>query len=348
MRVRKSKRRTARIVLLCVALLAAVGCVALSIHFWGKGNAPENKDDAGNATMKDNQQPDDKKAEDNIKPEDEKQTPAEDKKTEEPTDPDKNKETLGPVAPPEKETYESIGSVIDMSSLSQEYQKKYMGLYAPPAEIVPTEDKVVYLTFDDGPSANTPAVLDELDKYGVKATFFVVTGNKNEETTKEMLNEILSRGHQIGIHTFSHDYKAIYASVDAFLADLDKVNQFVYEATGIRPSIYRFPGGSLNNFNKAVVHDIMTEMARRGFTVYDWNSSTQDAEGKGFDSQQLADNAISTFSGRQRVIILTHDGGGQKKTPAAIGPIVEYAKANGYRFATLDNTVKEVTFVKKQ
>lgn len=347
MRVRKSKKRTARIVLLCVALLAAVSCVALSIHFmWGKGKAPDN---AGDITMKDNQQPDDKKGEDTNKPADDLvKEPVDDKKPEDSAQQEKNQETLGPVAPPEKETYESIGSVIDMSSLSQEYQKKYMGLYAPPAEIVPTEDKVVYLTFDDGPSANTPAVLDELDKHGVKATFFVVTGNKNEETTKEMLNEILSRGHQIGIHTYSHDYKAIYASVDAFLADLDKVNQFVYEATGIRPSVYRFPGGSLNNFNKAVVHDIMNEMARRGFTVYDWNSSTQDAEGKGFDSQQLADNAISTFSGRQRVIILTHDGGGQKKTAAAIGPIVEYAKANGYRFATLDNTVKEVTFVKKQ
>ena len=342
MRVKKSRRRNFRIFVLCFALLAAISCVALSIQYFFKGDS-NNKtpdDTPGDVNMKDTPKEEDKKEEDN------KGTDTPDK-TEDPKTEDEDEVTMGPTEPPEPEVYEAIGSVIDLSNLSKDYQKKYMGLYATPQEIVPTEDKVVYLTFDDGPSANTMAVLDELDKYGVKATFFVVTGNKNEEMVRTTLQEIVSRGHAIGIHTYSHDYKGIYASVDAFLADMDKVNQFVYESTGLRPCVYRFPGGSLNNFNKAVVHDIMAEMARRGFTVYDWNSSTQDAEGKGFDSAQLAQNAISTFGERKRVIVLTHDGGGQKKTPGAIGTIVEYAKNNGFRFATLDNTVQELTFVKK-
>lgn len=243
--------------------------------------------------------------------------------------------------------YEDISKDIDKGSLSG-YQAKYPGLYAEKKEMVPVDKKTVYLTFDDGPSGNTAAVLDQLDKYGVKATFFVVTGGKNDETTKERLLEISKRGHKIAIHTYSHEYKAIYKSVDSFLEDLDKVNKFVFEATGERPDVYRFPGGSKNNFNKAVANDILNEMERRGFVAFDWNSSLQDAEGKSYTQHQLAQNAISTFGDRKRVIVLAHDGGGQKTTPSAIGEIVDYAKSKGYVFSTLDGSCNEMIFFKRK
>lgn len=244
--------------------------------------------------------------------------------------------------------YEDAISVFGMSADGlRGYKASYPGLYAEKHEVVPVEDKTIYLTFDDGPSANTRVLLDELDKCGVKATFFVYPGSKNAETTKELLVDIANRGHAIAIHTYSHDYKAIYQSVDTFLADMDKVNRFVYEATGIRPSIYRFPGGSNNGRAKNVAADILNEMERRGFRAFDWNSSTQDAEGKKFTASELAKNAISTMSGRKRVIVLAHDGGGQKTTPYSVAEIVKYAKDNGYTFDTLDNSCGELLFFKR-
>ena len=227
------------------------------------------------------------------------------------------------------------------------YQAKYPGLYAKKQEIVAPAEKTIYLTFDDGPSANTDIVLDELDKYGVKATFFVYPGSKNLESVKSRLLDIASRGHNIAIHTWSHNYQQVYQSVDAFLADMDKVGRIIYETTGIRPCVYRFPGGTTNTRAKNVNRAILDEMERRGFACFDWNSSTQDAEGKSFTGTQLADNAIKSFSGKNRVIVLAHDGGGQKQTPYSIGKIVVTAKKQGFSFGVLDNSCADMLFIKR-
>ena len=243
----------------------------------------------------------------------------------------------------EPEAYEDISKNIDLSGLTG-YQAQYPGHYAEKQKVIPVESKTVYLTFDDGPSKNTAAVLDALDRCGVKATFFVVTGGKSDELVEENLKAVAERGHNIGIHTYSHKYDEIYQSVDTFLEDIDKVNRKVYEITGKRCSVYRFPGGSKNSYNKAVRDDIKAEMERRGFTAFDWNSSTQDAEGKKFTADQLADNAISTFYDRKRVVVLAHDGPGQKVTPDSIEKIVNYAKENGYTFGVLDNSCGELVF----
>lgn len=100
----------------------------------------------------------------------------------------------------------------------------------------------VYLTFDDGPSDLTPEVLDLLDKYDAKATFFVVYTDDEEYTS--YLKEIVDRGHTIALHSYSHDYNKIYKSVDAFLEDFEKVYNWVYEETGVRPTLFRFPGAA--------------------------------------------------------------------------------------------------------
>lgn len=227
------------------------------------------------------------------------------------------------------------------------YQAKYPGLYATKREIVDPSEKTIYLTFDDGPSANTDIVLQELEEYGVKATFFVYPGSKNLDNVKERLLKIANAGHAIAIHTWTHDYQAIYQSVDTFLADMDKVARLIYETTGIRPCVYRFPGGSNNGRAKNVNHAILDEMERRGFVCFDWNSSTQDAEGKKFTPEQLADNAIKSYGSKQRVIVLAHDGGGQKNTPYAVGKMVTEARNRGFTFALLDNSCREMLFVKR-
>ena len=112
-------------------------------------------------------------------------------------------------------------------------------MYVTAPEEFISNDNVIYLTFDDGPSRNTIDILNILDKYNIKATFFV-TGNESEQGIA-VLKEIVKRGHTIGVHSYSHDYKKIYSNVDAFLDDFYKAFDYVYKNTGVKPTIFRFP-----------------------------------------------------------------------------------------------------------
>ncbi len=165
--------------------------------------------------------------------------------------------------------------------------------------------KTMYLTFDDGPTAeNTCAVLDTLKEKGVKATFFVVGENvkKNPEVAKRIVEE----GHTIGIHCNNHDYNTLYASVESYLTDFEEAYKTVYEVTGVKVWLYRFPGGSINAYNEAVRKEIIAEMTERGFVYFDWNASLEDAVKKS-DPDTLIQNAKESTLGRKRVVMLAHD-----------------------------------------
>lgn len=165
--------------------------------------------------------------------------------------------------------------------------------------------KTMYLTFDDGPSPdNTEAILDILKERNIKATFFVIGENvrKNPETTRRIVEE----GHTIGIHCNWHDYNQLYVDVDSFVEDFEKAYQTVYEVTGVKTAIFRFPGGSINSYNKKVYKDIIEEMTSRGYVYYDWNASLEDAVSKG-SPEQLIQNAKESTLGRKKVVMLAHD-----------------------------------------
>lgn len=124
--------------------------------------------------------------------------------------------------------------------------------------------KIAYLTFDDGPSEQTLLVLDILKEEKIHATFFLI----GEEITPEreaIVKRMVEEGHTIGLHTYCHDYDVIYRSVDDFLADYEKLYQRLYEVAGLKPSIFRFPGGSTNRYGKSVIKAVKNEMERRGF-----------------------------------------------------------------------------------
>ena len=107
----------------------------------------------------------------------------------------------------------------------------------------------------------------------------MVGSNLKSERGQEILRRIAEEGHTIGIHTDSHQYRSIYASVEAYLEDFEKVFRKVYEITGVKPEIFRFPGGSVNGYNGAIYQELIAEMMRRGFSYYDWNVSSADATG---------------------------------------------------------------------
>lgn len=203
-----------------------------------------------------------------------------------------------------------------------------------------TVGKTVYLTFDDGPSNLTPQVLDLLDQYNAKATFFVVY--KEDERYTQYLSEIVRRGHTLALHSYSHDYKKIYASTEAFLADYDKVYAWVYEETGQRPTLYRFPGGS-TNARKASASGIKAEMARRGFIYYDWNVSSGDGSNL-TTTENIIDNICSNVENFSFPVVLMHDGSGKEATMAALPTVLENLKNMGYSFESLNEYMDPIQF----
>ena len=165
--------------------------------------------------------------------------------------------------------------------------------------------KTMYLTFDDGPSEdNTTAVLDILKERGIQATFFVV--GENVKRHPDVARRIVEEGHTIGVHCYNHDYKALYKSVDSYLEDFQKAWDAVYEATGVEVKLFRFPGGSVNAYNKTVYTEIIEKMTEKGYIYFDWNASLEDAA-KNTTPEALVQNAVSSTLGRKKVVMLAHD-----------------------------------------
>jgi peptidoglycan/xylan/chitin deacetylase (PgdA/CDA1 family) len=223
------------------------------------------------------------------------------------------------------------------------YQKKYDDLYVERKAFIPSEsnEKIAYLTFDDGPSSLTLKILDTLDEHNIKATFFVTY--KDDDLSISIYKEIVNRGHAIGIHTATHVYDEIYNSVDAYLDDFYKIYNHIYEITGVRAEIFRFPGGSVNTYNNTIYKEIISEMLRRGFTYYDWNVDTGDGL-KGSTKSSIME-AVKTHSIHyNRIIVLMHDSNSKKETYQALPMIIDYYKENNYRVEKLDSTVIPIIF----
>lgn len=167
------------------------------------------------------------------------------------------------------------------------------------------QPKTMYLTFDDGPSAeNTNRVLDVLKERDIKATFFLI--GENVRKHPEVAKRIVEEGHAIGIHCDNHDYDVIYASVENYVQDFETARQTVFEVTGLDVKIFRFPGGSINAHNKAVREEIITAMTEQGYIYFDWNASLEDAV-RDVSPEELVKTGVETTLGRKRVVMLAHD-----------------------------------------
>lgn len=215
-----------------------------------------------------------------------------------------------------------------------------------PQPVVPRDDnssgKTVYLTFDDGPSKNTPKVLEVLKQYGVKATFFVIDGKGYNKYMKDIVNQ----GHAIGLHSETHDYKRIYSSENAYFNDIAKISKIVKAETGVDSKIIRFPGGSSNTVSKKYCRGIISTAAKRlhnmGYEYFDWNCDSGDAAGNNIPASRLVENIKISNPGTNRVVVLMHDAGNKSTTPQALPQIIEYFKSKGYSFGVLTEKVSPV------
>lgn len=225
-----------------------------------------------------------------------------------------------------------------------EYTQLYPDFYAPEWEGERVSGgKVCCLTFDDGPSVNTGRVLEILDRYEVKATFFVVGAGKSGQADQERMRSIVAAGHTIAMHSWTHDYKKVYASVESFLDEFSALYQYIYEVTGVHPQLYRFPGGSINGYDRGVYQEIIAEMTRRGFIYFDWNASAQDATPTPRPSRDIAADCLKGV-GRELVVVLAHDSAARGTTVDALPAIIEGYQNAGYTFSALHPGVEPVTF----
>lgn len=198
---------------------------------------------------------------------------------------------------------------------------------------------VIYLTFDDGPSLDiTPHILDILKEEDVKATFFIIDFEGPEK--EELIKRIVAEGHTIAIHGYSHDYKTIYSADDNFIDNIKKLQEKIFNLTGIDTKIIRFPGGSSNTVSKRYSERIITRLSQKllteGYMYYDWNITSGDS-GDVKTAKAVYKNVTNRISKNKPNVVLMHDFSGNKKTLNSLKDIIEYAKENGYTFEPINS-----------
>ena len=204
-----------------------------------------------------------------------------------------------------------------------------------PDSVLP-EGKIIYLTFDDGPSEHTRKLLEILQKNEVQATFFVC--NRDEI---DVLPEIVAQGHTIAVHSRSHNFGKVYESVDTFFEDMLYMRNRIYELTGVKTNVIRFPGGSSNTvskYNPGIMTTLVKAVQDCGYTYFDWNVDSNDAGG----AQTAEEVFTNVTEGIQwamdrygYALVLQHDT--QEFSIDAVEQIIQWGKENGYTFLPLQD-----------
>ncbi|MEG0805203.1 MAG: polysaccharide deacetylase family protein [Lachnospiraceae bacterium] len=206
------------------------------------------------------------------------------------------------------------------------------------------ENQEVYLTFDDGPSDNTDAILDILAEHKVKATFFV-TG-KEDEHSKEMYKRIVAEGHTLALHSYSHKYSTIYKSLDAYKKDLTKLSDLLYNVTGVRPKYVRFPGGSSNQVSNIDMKEIIGYLNEEGYTYYDWNVVSGDATSRSYTTDDLVTNIMEGVKQYQTSIVLMHDATNKISTVNALEKVIDKLQNQKVKILPIDEKTKIIQHIK--
>lgn len=208
------------------------------------------------------------------------------------------------------------------------------------AELKDENQKIAYITIDDGPSRSiTPMNLDTLKKYGVKATFFVLPRTGVDDIYKRIVDE----GHVIGNHSYSHDYDYLYGSTEDFKKDIMKARDSIYKKVKYTSTVFRFPGGTMGR-NKSIIKERSDILADLGYKYFDWDVSTADTDpnlkkygNEAYIVNLLANNVINGAKGRKKLVILMHDSSGKIYSAKALPKIIEGLEKQGYVFDVLTN-----------
>ncbi|MDD2370447.1 MAG: polysaccharide deacetylase family protein [Firmicutes bacterium] len=244
-------------------------------------------------------------------------------------------------------TYKLVYEATDCSGNVGKVTRTIVVKTPPPPAPIPNDGNgtnvsgiTIYLTFDDGSSYLTPQILDILKSEGVKGTFFVIGTRRNDAVWNRMVNE----GHTIALHTDTHIYSQVYASVTAYYNDLYAVRDKVKDSTGVDSKILRFPGGSSNLVSKEYSLGIMSFLVKdvlaKGFHYFDWNVSSGDTGN--LTSAQIYSNVINSLGSKSTYVVLMHDYGGNETTRDALRDIIRYGKSHGYKFSNITMSTPQI------
>lgn len=226
----------------------------------------------------------------------------------------------------------------DLTKKYNDLEKKHNELNDKYKKALKAKQKTVYLTFDDGPSANTNKIIDILKEYDVKGTFFVI-GNGSDADYKK----IVDSGNTIALHSNKHDY-AMYNDPQKFIKDLEAIHNRVKKATGLDIKEFRFAGGSSNSYvSKSTFNSILKYLNKNGYRYHDWNCDSTDASGVSVPKSTLVNSANSC--GGNTINILMHDAPAKTTTVDALPGIIQHYKKLGYNFDVIDKDALTVQHI---
>lgn len=209
------------------------------------------------------------------------------------------------------------------------------------------DEKIAYLTFDDGPSEYTPKLLDILQENNIKATFFVTFFGHDSPTKRGWVQEEMKDGETIGEHSWTHDYSYIYASEQNFMTDFNTMKQILTNITGTQPVLFRFPGGVGNTVwrtyhnNVPIMDTLVQDVESAGMTPFDWTAGGQDTSGNPPSSPRQFCNEIMDEVGNQKhPIILMHDR--IENSVNTVPLLISALREKGYSFGTLSHDMAPV------
>lgn len=209
------------------------------------------------------------------------------------------------------------------------------------SNIYHSETKRAFLTFDDGPSQNTETILQILNQYQVKASFFVL--GTQVEKKPELVKKIYEQGNFIGNHGYSHNYSAIYSSPQAVLDEYNHTNTLIQQALGdtnFNSHLFRFPGGLVGGKYADIKSQAKDLLEQNEIFQVDWNALTGDSEKVNPTPEELMTNLQKTTDGKNSVVILMHDAPVKKVTAEALPQIISYLREQGYEFENFYSIIK--------
>ncbi len=209
-----------------------------------------------------------------------------------------------------------------------------------PAAVEEEVPKKVYLTFDDGPSRQTEKVLDILKKKNVKATFFMI--GREDEYSESLYKRVVSEGHTLGMHSYSHRYKEIYGSLEGFQNDFNKISEHLFDITGVKSVFYRFPGGSSNSINQFPIKEYTKFLDDQGVTYMDWNVLAANGTTDNVTKKEMVQSVMDGVAKYDTSVVLLYDSEDKKMTAKSLENIIDSLQAGGYEILPMDENTEPI------
>ena len=246
-----------------------------------------------------------------------------------------------------QEEIQEIPQQEEQNQQNQQEQEKKLPVYTPEAQeaihnIYHGQEKIVYLTFDDGPSKTvTPLILDLLKQENIKATFFVL--GSRVELNPDLVKREYEEGHYIANHGYSHTYSSIYSSIDAILNEYYSTQDAIRNAIGLpeySSHLFRYPGGSVGGKYREIKAEAKPVLEQNEIAYLDWNALTSDAAGAKTKEAMMA-SLTENIDNKNTVVVLMHDAGDKILTYEVLPEVIQFFRDRGYTFGDMYNIMRQ-------